>query len=60
MKEKSGFLSISQGNISEKFFHFLFQIQRVKYVDLLPYLLIIIITITTLILPYLKGRKTMI
>ena len=39
MKEKPVFLNISQRNISEKLFHLLFQIQLVKYPDLILYLL---------------------
>ena len=35
MKEKPVFLNISQGNISEKLFHLLFQIQLVRYSDLI-------------------------
>ena len=45
INEKPVFLNFSQRNISEKFLHLLFQIQRVKYFDPLPYLLIIIIYI---------------
>lgn len=55
MKEKTSvFLNISQGRISKKPFHLLFQIERVKSSDVLAYLLNITLP---LLLQYLSINR---